>query len=75
VDLVAGAFLQRCSKELARRVGPMAKVYVEEAVRRLCADATFTLAQGPALVEELGGQIEDAADRAAFSRALTDAAK
>lgn len=74
-DPAAGAFLQRCSKELARRVGPMAKVYVEEAVRRLCADATFTLAQAPALVEELGGQIEDAADRAAFSRALADAAK
>jgi hypothetical protein len=48
----------------------MAKVYVEEAVRRLCPDSTFTVAQGPALVEELAGQIEDAGDRAGFVKAV-----
>jgi hypothetical protein len=48
----------------------MSKVYVEEAVRRLSPDATFTLAQAPALVEELAGQIEDAGDRAGFVKAL-----
>jgi hypothetical protein len=69
-DPAAGAFLTRCAKELARHVGPMSKVYVEEAVRRLCHDATFTLAQAPALVEELAGQIEDAGDRAGFVKAL-----
>jgi predicted regulator of Ras-like GTPase activity (Roadblock/LC7/MglB family) len=69
-DPAAGALLARCSKELARHVGPMAKVYVEEAVRRLCPDSIFTLGQGPALVEELSGQIEDAGDRAAFAKAL-----
>jgi predicted regulator of Ras-like GTPase activity (Roadblock/LC7/MglB family) len=69
-DPAAGAFLARCSKELARSVGPMAKVYVEEAVRRLAPDATFTLAQAGALVEELAGQVEDAADRAAFVKAM-----
>lgn len=69
-DPAAGAFLSRCSKELARCVGPMAKVYVEEAVRRLSPDASFTLAQAPALVEELAGQIEDAGDRAGFVKAL-----
>ncbi len=69
-DPAAGAYLGRCAKELARHVGPMAKVYVEEAVRRLCADATFTMAQGPALVEELAGQVEDPADRAGFLKAL-----
>jgi predicted regulator of Ras-like GTPase activity (Roadblock/LC7/MglB family) len=69
-DPAAGAFLTHCSKELARRVGPMAKVYVEEAVRRICPDATFTMGQAGALVEELAGQIEEAADRAAFATAL-----
>jgi predicted regulator of Ras-like GTPase activity (Roadblock/LC7/MglB family) len=69
-DPAAGAFLTRCSKELARYVGPMAKVYVEEAVRRLCPDATFTLGQAGALAEELAGQIEEAGDRAAFAKAL-----
>lgn len=69
-DPAAAAFLQRCSRELARHVGPMAKVYVEEAVRRLCPDSTFALPQGPAVVEELAGQIEDGGDRAAFVKAL-----
>jgi len=69
-DPAAGAFLARCSKELARHVGPMSKVYVEEAVRRVCQDATFTLAQATALVEDLAGQIEDAGDRAGFAKAL-----
>jgi hypothetical protein len=68
-DPAASAFLTLAARELARHVGPMAKVYVEEAVRRLCADATFTLAQGPAVVEELSGQIEDPKDRAAFVQA------
>jgi predicted regulator of Ras-like GTPase activity (Roadblock/LC7/MglB family) len=70
-DPAASAFLTRASKELARHVGPMAKVYVEEAVRRLCADATFTMAHGPALAEELAAQVEDPKDRAAFTKELT----
>ena len=69
-DPAASAWLTRASKELARHVGPMAKVYVEEAVRRLCADATFSLAHGPALAEELSGQVEDPKDRTAFLQAL-----
>jgi predicted regulator of Ras-like GTPase activity (Roadblock/LC7/MglB family) len=72
-DPAAGAFLTRCSKELARHVGPMAKVYVEEAVRRICPDSIFTLQQGAVLVEELSGQIEDGGDRAAFVKALAQA--
>lgn len=69
-DPAAGAWLVLAAKELARHVGPMAKIYVEEAVRRLCPDSTFTLAQAPALVQELAGQVEEAADRAAFVKAL-----
>jgi hypothetical protein len=69
-DPASSAFLTRCSKALARYVGPMAKVYVEEAVRRICPDAPFTLAQGRALCDELAGQVEDSKDRAAFLKAV-----
>jgi hypothetical protein len=48
----------------------MAKVYVEEAVRRICPDAPFTLAQGRALCDDLAGQVEDSKDRAAFLKAV-----
>ncbi len=69
-DPAAAAFLGRCAKELARHVGPIAKVYVQEAVRRVAPDAPFSLALAPALLEDLGGQIEDAKDRAQFRKAL-----
>jgi hypothetical protein len=69
-DPASGAFLTRCAKELAQYVGPISKVYVEEGVRRVSADAPFALAQARALVEDLAAQIEDAADRARFQKAL-----
>jgi hypothetical protein len=69
-DPASGAFLSRCAKELAQHVGPMAKVYVEEAVRRVSPDAPFALGQRAALVEDLAGQVEDADDRAAFLKAM-----
>jgi hypothetical protein len=70
-DPASAAWLARCSKALARYVGPMAKVYVEEAVRRVCPDAPFAMAQGKALCEELAGQVEDPQDRAAFLKAAS----
>jgi hypothetical protein len=72
-DPAAGAFLSRCAKELAQHLGPMAKVYVEEAVRRVSPDAPFALAQRGPLVEDLAGQIEDGDDRAAFQKAMARA--
>jgi len=69
-DPAAAAFLGRCAKELARHVGPMAKVYVEEAVRRTCPDSIFTLAQAPGLVQDLAGQVEDPKERSRFIEAL-----
>jgi len=69
-DPAAGAFLTRCAKELARHVGPIAKVYVEEAVRRVSADAPFALAAAGPLLEDLANQIEDPDDRAKFRGAL-----
>jgi hypothetical protein len=70
-DPASGAFLTRCAKELARHVGPMAKVFVEEAVRRVSTDAPFAMPAAARLVEDLCGQIEDQADRVAFMKALS----
>jgi predicted regulator of Ras-like GTPase activity (Roadblock/LC7/MglB family) len=69
-DPASSAFLTRAAKELARHVGPMAKVYVEEGVRRVCPDAPFSLAAAARLIEDLAGQIEDGADRAQFRKAI-----
>ena len=69
-DPASSAFLVRCAKELARHVGPMAKVYVQEAVRRASPEACFSLSASKALLDDLAGQIEDADDRAKFREAL-----
>lgn len=70
-DPASGAYLGRCARELAQYVGPIAKVYVEEAVRRVSPEAPFSTAQARALVDDLAAQIEDADDRAKFLRALS----
>jgi predicted regulator of Ras-like GTPase activity (Roadblock/LC7/MglB family) len=69
-DPASAAFLGRCAKELARHVGPMAKVYVEEGVRRVAGDQAFAMVHAPKLLEDLSGQIEDADDRAQFRKAI-----
>ncbi len=48
----------------------MARVLVEEAVRRVSAGEAFSLSLGAKLLDELAGQIEDNADRARFRQAL-----
>jgi hypothetical protein len=70
-DPAAGAFLGRCAKALAQAVGPIAKVYVEEAVRRVAPEAAFAMANAPALVEDLAGQIDDPDDRRQFKATVT----
>lgn len=70
-DPASSAFLVRCTKELARHVGPIASVFVEEAVRRVSPDAPFSTAAARALLDDLGGQVEDPGDRARFREALT----
>ena len=69
-DPASGAFLVRCAKELAQHVGPIAKVYVEEAVRRVSPEAPFAMTLARALVDDLGAQIEDPGDRTQFQKAL-----
>lgn len=72
-DPASGAFLARAAKELAQHVGPISKVYVEEAVRRVSPDAPFSLALAAQLLEDLSAQIEDPKDRAQFRKALSKA--
>jgi predicted regulator of Ras-like GTPase activity (Roadblock/LC7/MglB family) len=70
-DPAAVAFLVRCTRELARQVGPMARVFVDEAVRRISPGQPFALAASRALLEDLAAQIEDPAGRTAFLASIT----
>ena len=69
MDPSASTFLSGCTKALAASIGPMAKVFVKEAVRKVCGERPFTRADGPALIAHLAAGIEDSDDRASFQRA------
>jgi hypothetical protein len=68
-DPATSAWLGKVARELARSVGPMAKLFIEEGIRRVSPDLPFGPGQAKALVEDLAQQIEDPADRAAFTKA------
>jgi hypothetical protein len=68
-DPSSQAFLTTCTRALAASVGPMAKVFVKEAVREVCGDRPFAPPDGPALVAHLARLIDDPEDRATFVRA------
>jgi hypothetical protein len=70
VDQPSSDYLTTCARELARHVGPMSKIFVEESVRKVCPDVPFSLAAGRALADELASRIEDADDRQAFLASL-----
>jgi hypothetical protein len=69
VDTASSTYLSACTKALAASVGPMAKVFVKEAVRKVCGERPFSRADGPALLAQLVTTIEDTDDRAMFQRA------
>lgn len=68
-DSASSTFLSACTKALAASVGPMAKVFVKEAVRKVCGERPFSRADGAALLAHLAAAIEDPDDRATFQRA------
>jgi predicted regulator of Ras-like GTPase activity (Roadblock/LC7/MglB family) len=68
-DSASSTFLSACTKALAASIGPMAKVFVKEAVRKVCGERPFSRADGAALLAHLASTIEDADDRATFQRA------
>ena len=68
-DSASSTFLSAATRALAASVGPMAKVFVKEAVRRVCGERPFSRADGPALLAQLAATIDDTDDRASFQRA------
>lgn len=68
-DSSSASYLTACSKALAMAVGPMAKVLVKEAVRKVCGDRPFSRADAAALVAHLAAGIDDSDDRKTFERA------
>jgi hypothetical protein len=69
MDAASSTFLSACTKALAASVGPMAKVFVKEAVRKVCGERPFSRADGPAVLAHLATTIDDTDDRALFQRA------
>lgn len=61
-------YVARCTKALAKGVGPMAKVFVKEAVRTLGKSGKFTRDQIPQLVKLLEERIDGADEREKFRR-------
>jgi hypothetical protein len=47
----------------------MAKVFVKEAVRKVCGERPFSREDGPAVLAHLATTIDDNDDRASFQRA------
>jgi predicted regulator of Ras-like GTPase activity (Roadblock/LC7/MglB family) len=68
-DSASSTFLSACTRALGASVGPMAKVFVKEAVRRICGERPFSRADGMALIAQLAAGIDDTEDRALFERA------
>ncbi len=69
-DPQSSALLSACTKVLATSVGPMAKVFVKEAVRKLCPDRPFSRAHAEQLIALLLNYIEDPAEAAQFQKKI-----
>lgn len=69
-DPESSAFLTACTKALAGSVGPMAKVFVKDAVRKLCPDRAFSRAQGDSLISILRSHIDDPEESALFLKKM-----
>jgi hypothetical protein len=73
LDAAASAYLTACTKALSGSVGPMAKVFVKEAVRKICPDRPFSRHDGGALLAELEKRIDDPDDRKLFHKIMKSA--
>jgi predicted regulator of Ras-like GTPase activity (Roadblock/LC7/MglB family) len=67
-DPASSAVLSACTKALARSVGPMAKLFVKEAVRKVCPDRPFSKDRSEALIAELAKSIQNPADAVQFQK-------
>jgi predicted regulator of Ras-like GTPase activity (Roadblock/LC7/MglB family) len=69
-DQESSTFLTACTKTLATSVGPMAKVFVKDAVRKLCPDRPFSRAQADGLISILRSHIDDPEESAQFQKKM-----
>jgi predicted regulator of Ras-like GTPase activity (Roadblock/LC7/MglB family) len=70
LDTASTAFLAACTRALAARIGPIAKIFVRDAVRKVCPGRAFSRADAPALIAQLSAMLESSEDRAMFQRAM-----
>ena len=68
-DPRAAAFLVACTRALAGSVGRMAKVFVKEAIGRVCAGEPFGREHAAPLLAELEKHVDDPVERAQFRKA------
>lgn len=73
-DANSSHFLTACTKALARSAGPMAKVFVKDAVKRVCPDRPFSRDYAAQLIAELVKGISDPLEAAQFRAAATKSA-
>jgi hypothetical protein len=66
LDAAASAFLTTCTKALAKSVGPMAKLFVKEAVRKVSPDRPFSRENAKELLAELSKHIKSPSEVAQF---------
>ena len=72
-DSASSAFLTICTKALAKSVGPMAKVFVKEAIRKVSPDQPFSRDSADELISELTKHIEDSSEAAQFRQLVRKA--
>jgi len=70
-DPASSALLTACTKALAKSVGPMAKLFVKEAVRKVCPDRPFSRDRFDAVVAEVIKNIEKPGAAAEFQKLLS----
>ncbi len=64
--------LSECSKKLGRYVGPMARILVKKAVKRVSKGSTFSRKHLPMLIEELALEISNPQMRITFKNSLNN---
>ena len=69
-DAASSEFLTACTKALAKSIGPMAKIYVKDDVRKLCPDRPFSKDLAAGLVAELVSHINNPSEATQFRQLL-----
>lgn len=72
-DAESAAALSHCTKALAKSVGPIAKIFVKDAVRRVFPDRPFSKDHTKRLLTELSKHIDNPNDAALFQRTVLSA--